>query len=116
MSDGKKKFLIRPVLALLGCMATSPAFADCAAGYYCKAQIQDMTMTDGAVYIRLVGGTTGLTNCTPYSTSYFTLPRSNPYFASYYATLLGAYLAKESVTIRPNDGSTGCTVAYIAMP
>jgi hypothetical protein len=117
MSAGKKKFQVRPVLALFGGLASSAAFAACPAGYFCKGQIQDMTMTDTAVYIRLVDGTTGLTNCTPYSSSYFTLPRANnPNFAGYYATLLGAYLSKESVTIRPVDGSVGCTVSYIAVP
>jgi hypothetical protein len=117
MSAGKKKFQVRFVLVLLGGIAGSAAYADCPAGYFCKAPIQDMTMTDSAVYIRLVGGTTGLTNCTPYSSSYFTLPRTNnPNFAGYYATLLAAYMGKESVTIRPVDGSTGCTVSYIALP
>jgi hypothetical protein len=85
-------------------------------GYYCSGVIQAMTVTDGAVHIMLVGGTTGLTNCTPYSQSYFTLLKSNINYESYYATLLAAYMAKESVTLRPVDSSPNCTVAYMGVP
>jgi hypothetical protein len=64
----------------------------------------------------LVGDTVGLTSRTPYSQSFFTLAKSNTNYASHYATLLAAYLAKESVTIRPVDASVGCVVSYIAVP
>jgi hypothetical protein len=85
-------------------------------GYYCQGVIQSMTVADTAVYIQLVGGLSGLTNCTPYSQSYVTLPRDNPVFKDYYATLLAAYLAKQSVTLRPLDSSANCSLAYIALP
>lgn len=102
--------------ALLSALATGVAQADCSHGYFCQGVIQTMTVVDDAVYISLVGGTTGLTNCTPYSSIYFTLPRSNPNYQAHYATLLAAYMAKESVTLRPVDSSSGCTIAYIAAP
>jgi hypothetical protein len=92
------------------------ANADCAGGYWCTGLIQAMTMTDDAVYIRLAGDTTGLTSCTPYSQNYFTLPRSNVNYSAYYATLLGAYLAKETVLLRPIQNSTNCSISYIQVP
>ena len=102
--------------AVLGGVATTAAHAACTAGYFCTGPIQSITVTDDAVYIRLVDGTAGLTNCTPYSQSYFTLPKSNVNYSSYYSMLVAAYMAKESVTLRPVDSSANCTIAYIAVP
>ena len=62
--------------AIAALATASVANADCSASYWCTGLIQSMTLTDDAAYIRLVGGTTGLTICTPYSQTYFTLPRS----------------------------------------
>lgn len=93
----------------------SSAFAACH-GYYCQGVIETMTVTSDAAYIRLAGGTTGLTNCTPYSGGYLTLNRNDADWTVYYATILAAYLAKESITIRPDDSSANCTIAYIAVP
>jgi hypothetical protein len=58
----------------------------------------------------------GLTNCTPYSQSYFTLPKSNVNYNSYYAMRVAAYMAKETVALRPVDSSPNCTLAYMAAP
>jgi hypothetical protein len=102
--------------AMAALVTAAVAKADCAGGYWCTGLIQTMTMTDDAVYVRLVGDTNGLTNCTPYSQNYFTLPRSNVNYSAYYATLLGAYLAKESVLIRPIQNSTNCSISYIQVP
>jgi hypothetical protein len=104
------------VASLIGTITANVALAACPAGYYCDGSIETITLTDDAAYIRLVGGTAGLTNCTPYGQNYFTLPKANPNYSSYYATLLAAYSAKESVTLRPVDSSTNCTIAYIAVP
>ncbi len=102
-------------VAIASLFLTTAARAECF-GYYCSGVIQAMTVTDSAVHIMLVGGTAGLTNCTPYSQSYFTLLKSNVNYESYYATLLAAYMAKESVTLRPVDTSSNCTVAYMGIP
>jgi len=107
------RVLVQSIAAALGVSAT--AGAQCF-GYYCSAVIQSMTVADNAVYIQLVGGVSGLNNCTPYSQSYFTLQKDNPNFKDYYAALLGAYLSKQSVTLRPQDSSANCSIAYIAFP
>jgi hypothetical protein len=112
MARATVRLVARSALALL---AAAPAFADCF-GYFCRGQIQDMTVTADAVYVRLQNGTTGLTNCTPYAQHYFTLHRDNPNYSSFYATLMAAYMAKESVTLRPVDASANCVLSYIAVP
>jgi hypothetical protein len=108
--------LVRRAALAAAAMALSATASATCPGYYCTAQIETMTITETAVYIRLVGGTSGLTNCTPYSTNYLTLLKSNTNYGTYYATLLAAYMAKESVTLRPNDGSTNCIINYIQVP
>jgi hypothetical protein len=75
-----------------------------------------MSVVENAVYIRLVGGTDGLTTCTPYSGNYMTLPKDHANYSSYYAALLAAYFAKESITLRPVDSSPNCSLLYIAVP
>jgi hypothetical protein len=58
----------------------------------------------------------GLTNCTPEGGVYLTLPKAQGNYNSLYALLLLAKAQGTAITIRTNDGSTGCTVAYITMP
>jgi hypothetical protein len=99
------------VLALLPTVASAACY-----GYYCTGTIQAMSIANDNVYVRLTGGTNGLTNCTPYQSEYITLPKSNPNYSSYYAVLLAAYLAKESITLRPTDASPNCSLLYIAVP
>jgi hypothetical protein len=99
------------ILALLPPVASSACY-----GYYCSATIQDMSITNDAVYIRLTGGASGLTNCTPYQNDYITLPKSNTNYNSYYAALIAAYLGKASVTLRPINGSPNCSLSYMAVP
>ena len=106
----------RSVLSLASTLLFSFAANAQCYGYYCSAVIQSLTVADTAVYIQLTGGLSGLTNCTPYSSSYMTLPKDNPGFKDYYAALLGAYLSKQSVTLRPIDSSGNCSIAYIALP
>jgi hypothetical protein len=104
------------IAAMIGSLTMTAARAACTAGYYCSGVIETMTVADDVVYVKLVGGTTGLTNCTPVPGSYFTLPRSNPNYNSYYAMLVAAYMAKESVLLRPVEASPNCTISYIAVP
>jgi hypothetical protein len=101
--------------AALASLCSAPASAACF-GYYCSAPIETLTIDDTAAYIRLVGGVTGLNSCTPYSGSYMVLYKSHASFKEMYASLLAAYMAKESVTLRPVEASTNCTILYIGMP
>jgi len=57
-------------------MFAGVAAAECF-GYYCSGPIETMTISDDAVYIRLVGGTTGLNSCTPYSGGYMVLHKNH---------------------------------------
>jgi hypothetical protein len=110
-----KKARTRVLIAAMASVVSTAAGAVCAP-IMCSGIVQTMTVSETHVYIRLAGDTVGLTNCTPYSGNYFTLPKSNVNYASYYATLLAAYMAKEQVSLRSIDGSTGCTISYIAVP
>jgi hypothetical protein len=101
--------------AAVASLCTVPASAACF-GYYCSAPIETMSIDDTAAYIRLVGGVTGLNSCTPYSGNYMVLYKTHASFKELYAVLVGAYLAKESVTLRPVEASTNCTILYIAVP
>lgn len=109
------KLARRILWAAIGVAASPAVMAQCF-GYYCSGVIQSMTITSDVVYVRLFGDLAGLTNCTPYSQVYLTLPKSDPNYSSYYATLLAAYMAKESVTLRPIDSSPNCTISYAAVP
>jgi hypothetical protein len=111
MKSKIRSFLLVFFLAMFSAVANAACYA-----YYCNAQILTMIVTDTGVLIRLHGDAVGLTNCTPEQGYYLTLPKSNPNYASYYAALLAAYHTKDSVTLRPVDGSTGCLISYIAIP
>jgi hypothetical protein len=90
-------------------------FAACTT-YYCQGTISLLYVTDTGAYVQLSGGLTGLTNCTPESGVYLTLPKTNGNYSSLYALLLLAKAQGSIITIRTNDGSAGCTVAYITTP
>ena len=96
-------------------MFAGVAAAECF-GYYCSGPIETMTISDDAVYIRLVGGTTGLNSCTPYSGGYMVLHKNHANYASLYSTLVAAHMAKESVSLRPQENGTSCPILYIMVP
>jgi hypothetical protein len=100
------------VTALMGAAAASGACF----GYYCQDTIAEITITSDAVYIRLTNGMSGLTNCTPYETSWFTLAKTNPNYNAHYAALLAARASGETVTLRPVDSSSNCLLQYMAVP
>ena len=93
---------------------SSGAFAVCSY-YYCQGTISLLYVNDVATYVQLSSGVSGLTNCTPESGVYLTVPKANSNYNSLYALLLLAKAQGTAVTIRTNDGSAGCTVAYITM-
>ena len=84
--------------------------------YYCSDTIGVLYVDANGAYISPTNGVTGLTNCTPLSGVYLTLPKSDPNYSSYYAALLAARLTGQSLTIRTLDGSNGCNVGYITIP
>jgi hypothetical protein len=84
--------------------------------YYCSAPIQTLYVQDNGAYIQFSGDLSGLTNCTPLGGTYIYLPKSNPNYASIYATLLAARVAEQSISIRTIDGSNSCQLSYITFP
>jgi hypothetical protein len=81
----------------------------------CSDTIGVLYITDGNVYIQPTHGLSGLTNCTPVSGGYLSLPTTDTSYASYYAMLLSAKLTNQSITLRTNSGAN-CTIAYATVP
>ena len=105
--------MLRRLAALVTSLGIgSSAFGACNANY-CQATISLLYVDAGAVYIQMTGGLSGLTNCTPDSGVYLTLPKTNANYSSLFALLLLSKAQGSSIMIRTNDGSSGCTVAYI---
>jgi hypothetical protein len=100
---------------VLSCLAPLTASAACYT-YYCQGQVHSMSIAQDGVYIRLAGDVAGLSTCTPYENVYFTLPRTHPNYSAIYAALLAAYHTKDSILLRPVDGSAGCSISYVAVP
>lgn len=100
---------------ITACLLPLVADAQCQT-YICSGSIQAITVSESAVYVRLAGDTAGLTVCTLYEGTYFTLPKAHSNYSSYYAAILAAYISKEPLSLRPIDGSGNCSLSYIAFP
>lgn len=96
-------------------LASQMSFAACTSAS-CSDTIGTFYVTSGALYIRPTAGLAGLTNCTPLSGGYVTIPKTDPNYSSYYALLLAADLAGQSIAMRTTDSSSPCTVSYITLP
>ena len=66
----------------------------------------------GDVYITTDGVVTWL-NCAPLSGVFLTLQRAAGNFSQVFGLLTAAQFAGHKLNIRINDGSNGCTIAYI---
>jgi hypothetical protein len=109
---------VHRVLALcLGCamtFAAQVARSECTAPSCTDARVLVLyTEANGNVYVKLSGTMSNL-NCT-LASGFVTLVASNSRFKEIYASLLAAQLSDRLVAVRINDGSVGCTVAYITM-
>jgi hypothetical protein len=99
--------------ALSTVVAATPAIAECN-NYICEnVRIATLyTSADGGVYVRPQGNIAAL-NCTLEGGIYMTLVASSPRFKEIYANLMAYQLADRPISIRINEGSQGCTVAYV---
>jgi hypothetical protein len=91
--------------------ASQLAFATCTTAS-CVDTIGTFYVTSSALYIKPSGGLTGLTNCTPLSGGWLTIPTTDPNYSSYYALMLAADLAGQILTFRTTDNSSPCTITY----
>ena len=98
---------------LVSTLATGAAFACTSAS--CSDTIGVLYVQDGVVYISPTHGLSGLTNCTPVSGTYISLPTTDTNYSSFYALLLAAKLTTQSITIRTNSGAN-CTISYVTDP
>lgn len=73
------------------------------------------TRADGSAYVQTSGTVTNL-NCSLVGGLYMTLPTASTRFKEIYASLLAYQLTDRLITIRIDEGSTGCTVAYLFVP
>lgn len=111
------KKLTKGLAACLLCtMAANTALADCNSNSCQSVLITSLyTRADGGAYIT-VGGNMAALNCTLYGGTYLTLPTASARFKEIYATLLAHQLSNQPVTVRIDETSNGCTVAYITSP
>lgn len=114
---------IRHVLCATGasliCMLPALAAAECSSGICTDVYVEELYIpTDSSgVYIQ-TSGTETLAGCTPYNGIYLLLQPAptSAQFKEVYATLLAAQMNDKRVSIRINNGSNPCTVAYILLP
>jgi len=93
--------------------AAQLANAECGSNSCENARILELyTEANGNVYVQLSGTTSNL-NCTLASNTFVTLLPGRARFAQIYASLLAAQLSDRLVTVRIDNGSAGCTIAYI---
>lgn len=99
------------VFASLSFLSAS-VYASCSAAG-CSDTVGQFYVSDAGLYLQLTHGLSGLTNCTPLSGGYLTVPKSDTNYNSFYALALSAALTGQSIFFRTTDGSSGCTVSYI---
>lgn len=108
------KVLVALVAAVHFLGAASTASADCNSNS-CYGRIKRLYVNAGdgqKVYVDM-GGSPG--NCTLLSGVYIQLDIGSENGRVVYNTLLAAYTAGQSVTVRTNDGGA-CFVKYVAIP
>jgi len=98
-------FVALPSQVALACASSS-----------CSDTIGVLYLTDAGIYVQPSHGLSGLTNCTPLSGGYLTVPKGDTNYASYYAFLVTARVMNQSISLRLTDGSNPCTVTYMTMP
>jgi hypothetical protein len=100
--------------SFVGCalvLAAQLAGAECTAPSCVNARVLQLyTEANGNVYVQLSGTMSNL-NCT-LTSGFVTLLATGSRFKEIYGSLLAAQLADRPVTVRINEGSAGCTIAY----
>lgn len=100
----------------IGCVALSflsaSAYASCTAAS-CSDTVGQFYVSDAGLYLQMTHGLSGLTNCTPLSGVYLTVPKADTNYTSFYALVLAAAMSGQSISFRTTDGSSGCTASYI---
>jgi hypothetical protein len=108
------KKVLRSLVAVWALSVAQTALA-CGTNY-CSDTIGKFVVQDGYLYIKPTNGVSGLTNCTLAAPYYLTIPTTDPQYSHYFAALLAAQFAGQSVTLRTLDGSSNCSIGYITIP
>lgn len=107
-----RRAALAALTGLLLTLAAQPANAECSATGCENARILQLyTEANGNIYVQLSGTMSNL-NCTRVSGVYVTLQPIGR-FKEIYATLLATQIADRTLHVRINDGSAGCTIAYV---
>lgn len=100
--------LICALLSLL----VSVAYADCTADRCENVRITRIVTTPDRVWVKTSGTLSNL-NCTVDSGVYVALLRTNGAFREIYSNLLAFQIAGLPISIRIDDGSSPCSIAYV---
>lgn len=109
----RRRFPGAVTAVLFGALITGVASAECIA-YICDGiRITALyTRADGNAYVQTSGTQSNL-NCSLVGGLYMTIPTSSPRFKEIYASLLAYQLADRTISIRIDEGSSGCTISYV---
>lgn len=112
---GRLKSFLRLGLAVLSVAFVTMSSADATCvGSACNGEriLTIYTNANGDVYVQVTGAMSAL-NCTLVSSTFITLKATAANFKQIYATLLASQFADRPLTFRIDDGSAGCTIAYV---
>ena len=110
------KFLSKSILATIGAISlgsSQVALAAACTTYYCNAVLIKALYVEagGQAHVGLDTPLTPL-NCASVGGAYLTLNHT-PGSEKLYSLLLTAHQQQSPVDVRINEGSTGCTLAYV---
>lgn len=98
-------------IVALGAMSTS-LYASCTTGS-CSGKVERIYMTaNGTMYVK-VEGNAGTLNCTAPGGVYMSLKEGDAGKNSMYSLLLTAQTTGKRVTVRIEEGSSDCRVAFV---
>lgn len=100
--------LVGPLLSLCVCAA----HAECTADRCENVRITRLVTTPDRVWVKTSGTLSNL-NCTVDSAVYVALLRTNDAFREIYSNLLAFQIAGMPISIRIDDGSSPCSIAYV---
>ena len=105
----------RPLLLSALLVFSAGASAECASYGCANAYVETLYVRAQSGFFVGTSGTETLANCTPASGVFFLMPLDAANYKEVYATLLAAQLADKRVTIRINEGTDPCTIAYVSI-
>lgn len=104
--------LLSVTLILLSSYSTQ-VFSACTAGTCSNVTIENLYITAAGNTLVITSGDESILNCTGTDGKYMTLVTADSNSKAVFAALLAARTSDKPVSLRVNEGSTGCTVQRV---